>query len=66
MSAEIKTTTLPLKGIELRIFCSRFYDSINAFYKNPDNLKRFEKWQALRKGTDDLPSTNPIMHGDEE
>lgn len=50
MRGEIKTDRLPLKGIELRIFCSRFYDSINAFYKDPDNLKRFEKWQTLRKG----------------
>ena len=37
--------TLPT-GIEKRIFCSRFYERIKAFYEDPANLRRFEEWQA--------------------
>lgn len=45
-------------GIEKRIMCSRFYERIMVFYENPENQRKFEEWQARRKGPDDLPTTN--------
>lgn len=53
----MKSATIP-PGIEKRILCARFYERIMAFYENPANLRRFEEWQARRRHSNDLPTTN--------
>lgn len=44
-----KIKTEELSGIEKRILCARFYESIKAFYEDPENQRRFEEWQARKK-----------------
>jgi hypothetical protein len=52
----IKTPIPP--GIEKRILCARFYDSIKVFYEDPENQHRFEEWQSKRKNPNNLLKIN--------
>lgn len=52
----MKPTPIPA-GIEKRILCARFYERIKAFYEDPENLRRFEEWQARRQNSNDLRTT---------
>ena len=43
------STTLKPTGIEAKILFARFYESIKAFYEDPENRRRFEEWQKARE-----------------
>ena len=43
------STTPKLTGIEAKILFARFYESIKAFYEDPENRRRFEEWQKARE-----------------
>ena len=61
----MSTEVIPA-GIEKRILCARFYERIRVFYESPENVRRFEEWQAMRKGPNDLPPTGLIMRDKEK
>ncbi len=46
---ELTSTALKPTGIEAKILFARFYESIKAFYEDPENRRRFEEWQKARK-----------------
>jgi hypothetical protein len=43
------STTPKPTGIEAKILFARFYESIKAFYEDPENRRRFEEWQKARE-----------------
>ncbi len=51
-------------GIEKRLLCSTFLESIKTFYEDPANMRGFEAWQQKRKGPNDLPRVDPIPTDD--
>jgi hypothetical protein len=43
--ARVKICTEKIRAVDLRVLCATVLQSAEAFYKDPENLRRFEEWQ---------------------
>ena len=45
----IRIDTSQIPAVEVQILSATVLKSVQAFYENPENQRRFEKWHAARK-----------------
>lgn len=47
--ARVKICPSLIPDVELRVLFATGLDSVQAFYENPENLKRFEAWKRKKE-----------------
>lgn len=40
--------TAQISGTQLNLLCMTFLDAVKAYYADPENMRRFNEWQAQR------------------
>lgn len=45
---KIKINTCAIPDLELKILSSTLLDAVQKFYSEPENVRKFEAWKALR------------------
>ena len=38
-----------IPAVELRVLCATVLDSVEQFYRNPENQRRFEQWKREKE-----------------
>ena len=45
----IRIDTSQIPAVEVQILSATVLKSVQAFYENPENVRRFEKWKTARE-----------------
>ncbi len=47
--AHVKICPPEIPAVELRVLCATVLDSVEQFYRNPENQRRFEQWKREKE-----------------
>ena len=51
--AHVKICPSQIPAVELRVLCQTLLESVEAFYQDPENQRRFEEWKREKEEQDD-------------
>lgn len=49
MNVTISIDTTKIPPLERRLLGLTFYEAMQKFYENPENVRRFKEWQKAKK-----------------
>lgn len=47
--AHVKICPSKIPAVDVRVLCATVLDSVEAFYRNPENQRRFEQWKREKE-----------------
>ncbi len=47
--AHVKICPSKIPAVDVRVLCATVLDSVEAFYQNPENQRRFEQWKREKE-----------------
>lgn len=47
--AHVKICPTMISAVDMRALCATVTDSVQAFYKDPENQRRYEKWKCKKE-----------------
>ena len=49
--SDVRIDPKEIPDMEMKLLCATILDAVIRFYKEPENMGAFEKWQAGKGGT---------------
>ena len=53
MGSAVKINPSLIPGMEKQLLCATFLEAVIRFYENPENMRAFERWRAVKGATAD-------------
>ena len=51
MGSAVRINPNLISSMEKQLLCATFLEAVIRFYKNPENMRAFEKWRAEKGGS---------------